>query len=121
MPKFIATFRAMYEAEDDVAAILAADIIRENGAAELDEGGELIVTQVTSSLIEVAPEESIIHFERSRDLLIKTRIRQCFDMAREFDKMIYVLRHRNEQDFNLANYDYGAFMDRVEELLIQKK
>lgn len=121
MPKFIATFRAIYDAEDDVSAQLAAEIIRENGAAELDDGGELLVTQVTSSIIEVAPEESIIHFERSRDLLIKTRIKQCFDMAREFDKMIYILRHRSEQDFNLANYDYGAFIDRVEQILIQRR
>lgn len=115
MPTYVATLRAIYDAEDDVAATMIAEKIRENGAQELndeeDSDDDLYVTQVTSNMIELTGEEAITLFKKTRNALIKTRIKQCFELAKDFDKMIYILEHRAEDGFELAGYDYGAFFD----------
>ena len=125
MPTFVATLRAIYSAEDEVTAALIADKIRENGSQELnddeDSDDQLWVTQVTSNVLDISPEESITLFKKARNALIKTRIRQCLEMAREFDKMIYTLEHRSEQGFELANYDYTEFIEVCDAILMHNE
>lgn len=120
MPDYVATLRALFSAADDAEAIFIADQIKVNGEQDLDseEGDTLEVYQVTSNALEISPTESIDVFKRARNLLIKTRIRECIDMAREFDKMIYILEHRESPDFAMAGYDYGTFVDVLEQVLI---
>lgn len=122
MPRFVATLRAVFDADDEVTAILAAERIRENGIADLDEdeGDELNVTQVTSNALDISPDEVLEQLEKARNLLIRTRIKQCFEQARELDKIIYALRHRDEESFDMRGYDYGNFMDIAEEILTKK-
>jgi hypothetical protein len=122
MPRYCATFRALYDADDDVQAIFIADKIRENGGEDLDieEGEDTFEnTQVTSSALAIEPEEIITHLRKARNILINTRFRQCFDLAREMDKQIWCLIHRDDVGVSLSNYDYGRFME-IAKLIINE-
>lgn len=113
MPRYITTLRAVYNAEDDVEAIYIAEQIRSNGASDLDEedGDSLDVTQTTSNAIDLSPEETINQLRLARNLLIRTRIKQCFYLAKELDQTLYALIHRDESGFSMGGYSHGDFMD----------
>lgn len=121
MPTYVATLRAFFDADDDASAMLIADKIAENAAVDLnddeDSDDAVVLTQVTSNALELTGEESITQFRLTRNLLIKTRIKQCYEMAKELDKMIWVLEHRQEQGFDLANYDYTKFYEIADDIL----
>lgn len=114
MPKFVATFRATYDADDDVAAAIIADQIRLNAEQDLDtdDSDDVECTQVTSSALELAPDETMHVLRHARNLLIKTRIKECFNLAFELDKTIYQLQFRDSPAFiGLSGYDWDAFME----------
>jgi hypothetical protein len=129
MPRYIATLRATYDAEDEVEAIFIADQIRLNGEQDLDTDEDLLdegeevdtleVTQITDNGLNLTPDEALSVFRHARNLLIKTRIKQCFDLAREFDRTIYALENREIEGFSMRSYDYGRFMDLAESILIK--
>lgn len=122
MTKYVATFRAEFDADDDVTAAIIADQIRLNGSQDLDEeeGDDLECTQVTSQALDLRPEELLEHLKRSRDLLIKTRIKQCFNLAQDLDKILYALEFREDPGFVMGSYDYGRFMDHALTLLEER-
>jgi hypothetical protein len=119
MPRHVATFRAVFDAENDVHAAVIADQIRVNGSEDLDleEGDTFECTQVTSNQLELLPDELFNQLNRCRNLLIKTRIKECFNLARELDMQIYALRYRDSPDFTMSGYSYGDFMDLVESII----
>lgn len=123
MPRFVATLRAIYDAQDEVEAIYVADQIRLNGMQDLDEddGDVLDVTQVTSNELNLSPEETVVQLKRARNLLIRTRIRDCYHLARELDVQIYALAHRLDSDFSMGGYNYGDFVDLAEAILVRKE
>lgn len=115
----IATLRLILYVKDEVEAVLTADRLKETCEDLLDaeEGDEVVVTQVTSMSTAVEPSETLVILRRARNALIRTRIRQCFDMAREFDKMIYILDHRADGEHALAGYDYSHLLEVADEIL----
>lgn len=119
--RYVATLRAVFDAEDEVEAIFIADQIRQNGIVDLDEddGDILDVTQVTSNDLALSPEETLTVLRRARNLLIRTRVKECYETAREFDKLIYILAHRTDPAFSLAGYNYGDFLDISEAILMR--
>ena len=121
MPRYVATLRAIYNAPDDVQAVFIADQIRLNGTEDLeeDDGDVLDVTQVTSNELDLTPEETIIQLKKARNLLIKTRIRQCYALAKELDLQIFALAHRESPEFMLSTYNHGDFMDLAQAILIE--
>jgi hypothetical protein len=121
MPKYVATLRAVYEAEDDVGAVFIADQIRVNGERDLDDedGDVLDVTQVTSNQLDLTPEETITQLRRARNLLVKTRIKECYNLAKELDQQIYALSHRSAGEFAMAGYDFADFMDLAQSILVE--
>ena len=120
-PLFIATLRAVFRAEDEVEAIFIADQIKVNGEKDLDkeDGDTLDVTQVTQNLAILSPEETLHLLRRARNACIRTRTKDGYDLGRELDKFIYMLKHRSEasEGFELAGYDYGDYMDVAKEVL----
>lgn len=120
-PLWVATLRAVFRAEDEVTAILIADKIKENGEKDLepDDGDTLDVTQVTQNLLQLSPLDTLHLLRRARNQLIRTRVKEFYDVARELDKCVFMLANRSERDagFELAGYDYGGFMSIVEEVL----
>ena len=119
----VATLRVVLYTKDEVEAVLAADKLKSVCEDYLDaeEGDEVVVTQVSSTTTDVEPAETLVILRRARNALIRTRIKQCFDMAREFDKMIYQLEHRADGEHALANYDYGNLLDVADQILTQGK
>lgn len=117
-PIYVATLRAIFEATDDAQAMLIADKIRENGSVDLndddDSDDDLFVTQVTSNSLDISPEETIQLFRHARNALIRLKVKECVDLARELDKWIFRLVKRVPDE---SNYDYGHFMDVVEDVL----
>lgn len=118
-PMWIATFRAVFHAADEVGAILVADKIMENGSRDLDEedGATLNVMQVTNNTLDLQPEEVLGLLRRARNSLIRTRMRSAFDVAQELDKVIHQLEMHTEPGYELANYDYGRFIEISAEVL----
>ena len=113
MPSYVATFRATFDADDDVAAEVVCDQIRLNAEQDLDEddGDTFECTQVTSNALALNPDELMSLLRKTRNALIKTRSKPCYDQARELDQLIYKLRFRDEPEFSMAGYSYGDFMD----------
>lgn len=119
MPRHVATFRAVFDAENDVHAAVIADQIRVNGSEDLDpeEGDTFECTQITSNQLELTPDEVLTQLGRCRNLLIKTRIKECFNLARDLDMQMYALKFRDSSDFTMSGYSYGDFMDLVEAII----
>jgi len=111
--RFVSTFRATYDADNDVEAAIVADQIRLNAEQDLEaeDGDTFECTQTTSNALELTPDEVLSQFRRTRNLLIKTRIKECYNLARELDQMIFVLQFRDQPSFTIGSYDYGKFMD----------
>lgn len=118
--KFMATLRVTFGAETPVDAHLVGFEITEAVGNMLEDGDTVDVTQIiplTLAHENISPEEMVSQLHRTIDLLIKTKIIQCFEQAKELHKTAWILEHRREEHFDLSGYDYGAFYDRMEELI----
>src|SRR2546427_1877584 len=100
-----------------------ANEFQEAVAKLLDEDDTVDVTQVIPLELpgRIEPAEIVELMRRCRDVLIMTRIVQCFDLARELDKTAWVLEHRQEESFDISGYDYAGVFDRADELLGRKR
>lgn len=119
MPRFVSTFRATYDAADEVSADVIADQICLNAASDLDEeeGDTFECTQTTSNALDITPEELMTLLRKARNALIRTRWRPAYELAREFDRIIYALQFRDDPRFTASGYDFGHFMDLAERIL----
>lgn len=113
---YVGTLRVIVNSPDEVEASITMDRLKEACEALLDEedGDEVQLTQVTSNSTDLEPTETLNVLKRARNALIRTRIKQCYDQARELDKLIYVLATK---DGDLANYDYGGLLDIAQDIL----
>jgi len=110
----------MFDAEDALEARLIANELQEAVAEQLDEDDTVDVTQVIpieTASEHVEPSELVEQLYRCRDLLIKTRIVQCYDLAGWVDRTGWILEHRQEDTFDVTGYDHGRVMDRANILL----
>lgn len=121
MQKYLATVRVTFEAEDEVEAQLIGNEMSEHLAQLLEDNDTVDVTQMIPFGTDwTTPEEMVAHMRIVRDMLIRTRIIQCFDLAKEIDKQAWILEHRAEETFDLTNYDYTAFFDLSDNILGRK-
>lgn len=120
---FLATMRASFHAEDEVEARLIANEIEEAVSTVLDEDDTLDVTQVIPVDLQgqIEPTEMVNQLRLVVDMLITTRIVQCYEAAKELHKIAWVLEHRREDSFDLTAYDYTEFFERADFLLGRKK
>jgi hypothetical protein len=126
MPKlipFIATIRCVINSPDEVEANVTADRLRDLCMEWLDEedGDDVRLTQVTASSSDLEPTETLVVLKRARNALIRTRIKECWELARELDKVCHILTKRGEMDQLLASYDYSKFMDLSADILQNHK
>ena len=109
--EYVATIRLTYTAEDDVEAQLIAELARERAESELDkedDDDEAILTQVTSFAIAIEPRELLTRLALTRNDLIRTRFRECFELARQLDIISDALQKRLMPD-EVTDYDFGRF------------
>lgn len=118
MITYIATYRVVFEAQDDMQAALISDMLMENAKRNLDEeeGDTIELTQLTDFPDSLAPEETIVRLCHARNLLIKTRLKYAYDQAKELDKVIWSLKNRDDLML-LAGYDYGRFFEIASAIL----
>lgn len=110
---YVATLRVTYKAEDDVEAQLIAELARERAESELDteeDEDEVILTQVTCFEASVEPRELLDRLLRARNDLVRTRYKECFDLARELDRLCDALQKRLLPE-EVTDYDFGRFME----------
>lgn len=119
-PKYVATLRAIFTAEDDVHAQLIANELAEQAGVILDEGDTIDYTQVILAEITgpISPIEVVEKMRQMCDILISTRIKECYEMAQWLHKIAYMLEHRFEEfgDSPGPGYDYGEFTDRAKQI-----
>lgn len=118
---WVATLRAVFRAGSEVDAIMIADQIKVNGEQDLDpeDGDTLDVTQVTQNLAMLSPEETLTILRRARNACIRTKTKDGYDLGRELDKFIFMLKSRSERNegYELAGYDHGSYLEICEEVL----
>jgi len=117
--KYLATIRVTFDAEDEIEAQLVAHDLVETTQGFLEEDDTIDVTQVVpfGRIAIVEPAELVTALRRACDMLITTRITQCFELAKDIHRTAWILEHRGEETFDLSGYDYGAIFTRAKELL----
>lgn len=120
---FAATLRCVIYSPSEVDAMLAADQLRSACMELLDEedGDEVVLTQVTGLSSNLEPTETLVIFAKARNALIRTRIKECYLQAKEFDQIIHILRHRGETEGYIPPYDHTQFMDIAEAILTRNE
>lgn len=81
-----------------------------------EEGDRVVVTQIVPFNSDTSPEEVMTVLRRARNALIRTRIKQCFDLARDMDQVMHSIAGRDDPGYSLP-YDYGNFITIAERIL----
>jgi hypothetical protein len=113
--QYIATLRCIYYAEDDISASIIANACAERAAIGFDreEQEDVKVTSVDAmSLQSLRPEEAASKLDAARNILIKTRARDAFEVAKLLDQFAWHMRHGS-----LADFDYGHIFQVADALL----
>jgi hypothetical protein len=115
---FVSTMRVITYCQDEVEAQITMDRLNEMVMEQLDEedGDRVVVTQTTQFTTDVSPEEVLNVLKRARNVLIRTRIKQCFDLARDMDMTIHQLSQQYDAEYKPV-YDYGNFITVAERIL----
>lgn len=115
---FIGTLRIFIHTDTEVEAVLATSEITDLVEDFLDDedGDKAELTQLTQFTTDVEPSETLTILAHARNVLIKTRIKDCFDMAQSLDQMIHSLRYREASGL-LPPYDYSGFMETANDIL----
>lgn len=119
---FVATIRAVIVSPDEVEATVTAERLREACEELLDteEGDEVHVTQVTDTATNLSPDETLAVLYRARNALIRTRIKECWTLARELDITCHWLGRRfNPGD--TSDYDHGRILGITEAILHRRE
>ena len=119
MKPYAASLRAIFQADNEVIAHVIAEQIRQNGERDLqlEDGDSIDVSTVIPYGLGVSRQELSTILRAARNILIETKIKQCFDLARELDRVTWILEHRAEDHFDAAGWEPGDFMDVVEKIL----
>ena len=123
LSKYIITLRVIYDGPDEMDAKLAANDLHDHTREILKDDDSVYVTQILpyeGHYRAVEPTELVESMRHCVDLLIMTKITQCFELAQSLDKTAWVLEHRDEETFDLNGYDHAAIFDRAKILLGRK-
>lgn len=122
MLQFIGTMRVILFVEDEVEAMLTMDRLQHECEDLLDEddGDVVAITQVVPFTTDVSPEEILVILKRARNALIRTRMKECWDNARDLDMTIHNLTLQVDPTY-AANYDYSRLLDIADRILNKKE
>lgn len=121
--RYVAILRAVFDAEDDEAAKLIADKVRENASEDLEEetGDTVDVTQLSRFGYSHSHEEVITRLRQARNLLLRTRLNGSYEMAREVDMFVHALCLGEDRGISDTTYDYSKFMEIANAILLRKE
>lgn len=112
--QYLATLRLVFFEDDDVAANITAELVRERASELIEEEDTLEVTQVIPLTLSspVEPSEMVNDMRHVCDMLVATRIKECYDLAQWMHRIAWILEHRGEPGFSDGGYDYMSFVER---------
>lgn len=121
LQQYIGTMRVVINVEDELDATLTMDRLERECMDLLDEeeGDSVAVTQVLPFTTDVTPEEVLNILKRARNALIKTRIKECYDLASALDQQIFQLALSQDPTMP-AQYDYSRMLGFVEAIFKRK-
>ena len=111
-------FLADSEVEAEITAMEAQTLVE--GQLDLTEGDEVGVSHIGLETAGNTPVELIATCVATRNALILTKAKPCWDVAKELDKLIDSLE-RHDYQFVSSDYDYGRFFDIAAKLLADEK
>lgn len=118
MPEYLNVFHIYTKCEDDVSAITAADDIKialERDILDCDDGETVDVIQTIPVTEDPTPSATIVQLRRARNILLRTRTKENYDLARAIDQAIWQLASRYQTD--LVGYDWGKFVEVMKEVV----
>lgn len=117
------TLRVVLNVQDELEAVLAMDKIRNEAMDLLDEeeGDAVELTQlIRFDSAHLTPEEILVNLKRTRNILIRTRMRGCYDLASALDQQIHTLHCQLDSGYD-PQYDYGRMMSFLDRILNKKE
>ncbi len=114
MSTYTATIVVTFDADDEVQATIIGELIRENANKDLEDGDEIYVSQVLPISEAQAPHELVHRIKQVRNDLIRLKKNDCFDVARELDKIAFALTVHDDE---LATYDYTKFLQTARTIM----
>jgi hypothetical protein len=119
MPElYVGTLRVGAACESEVDAELVFEGLREQveQVLDLEEGDFATVTQVIPfEAREMTSRQEIADvLRRDRNILIRTKVKHLWDIARAMDEAIHVINTGNDE---MQDYDYGHFLIVAEAVL----
>ena len=118
MADFLAVLHCYIQADNEVNAILSADDVKV--ALEqsiLDEDESVDVVQVIPTEEDPAPSASVKQLRRARNILIRTKSREAWDIAQTLHQFIHAFEQRMSPEEARVNYDWGSWMTTAKEVL----
>lgn len=117
MPKFLTALWCELEAVDEVAAQMAAYDLEEHVKNYLEDNESVEASDVVSDESSLSPLTDIRWLLQARNILIRTRTKDGFDLARELDKAAHALRVRLGVEESMTSYDWSQFLKAAQEIL----
>lgn len=121
MQNYRAVLRLAYQADGEVEAEIIAEDARASIEAtilDITDGDTVEVRQVAPETSGITPEELINAMESTRNALILTKTKACWDVAKELDRLVLCLER---QDYAFVSpYDHGHFWDIAEKILAEE-
>lgn len=118
MPDFTAVLHAHLQAEDEVAAILAADDVKiALEQSILDEDEDVDVVQVIPMVEDPSPIANVKQLRRARNILIRTRTREAWDIAQQLHQFIHAFANRMTDEEARITYDYSSWLSTAKDVL----
>lgn len=117
MSEFLSVLHVYTIADDHVSAIAGVDDIRLGIERLLDEGEAVDVVQTIPQEELPHPSAQLAQLRRARNILLRTRTKENYDLARLLDQAIHSLAHRLDPGDALITYDWGKFIEVLKETL----
>lgn len=118
VPDYISILHCYHREESDLHAIIAADDIKVSLEREiLDDGDSVDIIQTIPLDVDPIASASIIQLRRSRNILIRTRTKENYDLARAIDQAAHTLAWRLDPENELVHYDWSKFMQVCTEVM----
>ena len=114
---YVATFRVTIMEDTEVGVNLVFEALRDEMMLTLDEqeGDSVVITQIIPFTLQhiKTPQEICDVLRRDRNILIATKIKELWDIARSIDQTIHILETGSDQ---LIDYNYTQFLELAESI-----
>ncbi len=121
MPNYIAVAQIFLASEDHVSAISEADDIKlavERDLLDPDLNEEMDIVEVVEGEDKRIPLEIVIHLRHTRNILLGTRSKEGYDLARSLDEFTHMLEMKQvDTEESRSSYDYSKLLIVLKEVL----